>query len=89
MGSLLIDATKQPNQIVRRKRDCMTQLLDGDGRCIVLIQKAAGKVSLFMVMHNSSLIASCDRLGYYNTIPAIDQTKGLNCCFARSQPKTG
>lgn len=73
MGCLLIDATKESNQIIRRKRDFMTQLLDGDGRCITPLQQSACKMSLFMVMHNRFLASSCNRLGYYSTIPAIDQ----------------
>jgi hypothetical protein len=58
MWGLLIDAMEQPNQIIRRKRHFITQVIKGHGCCIVPIQKSARKLSLRMIMHNNFLAAS-------------------------------
>lgn len=60
MRGLLIDAAKESNQIIGRKRDFLTQLLNRDGRCIAPIQKSACQMGLFMVLHSSFLTSAYD-----------------------------
>ena len=72
MGCLFVGASKQANQVIGRKRDLMTQLLDGDRCCIIPIQNLTRKVCLFIVMHSRFLTISCSRSGYYySMIPGI------------------